>query len=125
MTVGNFGQFFLPNWPFIIETFDKIPLFRLTDRITVTHKPILIYVMKRKIDFSTLLQFFRDKPPSLPGNPEYNAAFCKILLAASSAEEASIWQLDSRNQLHPVYGTNFTFEEVRKGPGGLLQYYKR
>jgi transcriptional regulator with GAF, ATPase, and Fis domain len=70
--------------------------------------------MKPKIDFSTLLEFFRDKPPSLPGSPEYNAAFCKILVAASSAEEASIWQLDSSHQLLPVYGTNFTVEDAGK-----------
>lgn len=69
--------------------------------------------MESKIDFSKLLQFFRDKPPALPGDSNYNAEFCNILVAASSAEEASIWQLDSRNQLHPVYGTNFTPEEVR------------
>ena len=65
------------------------------------------------MDFSKLLNFFREKPPALPGEPEYNAEFCKILLAASSAEEASIWQLDSINQLHPVYGTNFIPEEVQ------------
>jgi transcriptional regulator with GAF, ATPase, and Fis domain len=69
--------------------------------------------MDRKTGFSDLLQFFKDKPPGLPGDPQYNAAFCKILVAASSAEEASIWQLDGRNQLHPVYGTNFTPEEVK------------
>jgi transcriptional regulator with GAF, ATPase, and Fis domain len=69
--------------------------------------------MDKKAGFSDLLQFFRAKPQGLPGAPEYNAAFCEILVAASSAEEASIWQLDGQNQLHPVYGTNFTSEEVK------------
>jgi len=65
------------------------------------------------MDFSKLLHFFREKSPTLPGESVYNAEFCKTLLAVSSAEEASIWQLDSTNQLHPIYGTNFTSEEVR------------
>jgi Nif-specific regulatory protein len=69
--------------------------------------------MENKMDFSKLLHFFREKPPALPGESEYNAKFCKTLLAVSSAEAASIWQLDSTNQLHPIYGTNFTSEEVR------------
>ncbi len=69
--------------------------------------------MQRQIEFSDLLQFFRAKPPAFPGDLEYNAEFCKILITASSAEEASIWQLDSRNQLHPIYGTNFTIEDVK------------
>jgi hypothetical protein len=69
--------------------------------------------MPSQIDFSDLLQFFRTKPPELPGDLEYNATFCKILITASSAEEASIWQLDNRNQLHPIYGTNFTSEDAK------------
>jgi transcriptional regulator with GAF, ATPase, and Fis domain len=69
--------------------------------------------MENQFDYSDLLQFFRAKPPALPGDPEYNSAFCKTLVQASSSEEASIWQLDSRNQLHPVYGTNFTSEDVK------------
>jgi transcriptional regulator with GAF, ATPase, and Fis domain len=78
--------------------------------------------MESKTDFSQILNFFRGKPPALPGEPEYNAAFCKTLVSASSSEEASIWQLDSRNQLHPIYGTNFIPEEVedvclREGEG--------
>lgn len=88
--------------------------------------------MKSNVKFSNLLQFFRDKAPSVPGNPDYNAAFCKILIAASSAEEASIWQLDSRNQLRPVYGTNFTPEEVKdfllregEGIGGAVVLSRR
>jgi len=78
--------------------------------------------MESKPGFSKLLQFFRDKQPALPGNQEFSAAFCRILVAAGSAEEASIWQLDSKNRLHPVYGTNFTSEEIseiilREGEG--------
>jgi transcriptional regulator with GAF, ATPase, and Fis domain len=69
--------------------------------------------MENQFDYSDLLQFFRAKPPALPGDPEYNSAFCKTLVQASSSGEASIWQLDSRNQLHPVYGTNFTSEDVK------------
>ena len=69
--------------------------------------------MENQFDYSDLLQFFRAKPPAMPGDPEYNKAFCKTLVQASSSEEASIWQLDSRNQLHPVYGTNFTSEDVK------------
>ena len=69
--------------------------------------------MQSQIGFSDLLKFFRAKQPALPGVLEYNAAFCKMLITASMAEEASIWQLDSRNQLHPVYGTNFTSEDVK------------
>ena len=88
--------------------------------------------MENKIDYSKLLQFFRDKPPALPGDPDYNAEFCKILVEAGSAEEASIWQLDSRNQLHPIFGTNFTTEEVRdvilregEGIGGAVVMSRR
>jgi len=88
--------------------------------------------MKNKIDFSKLLQFFREKPPALPGDSIFNDKFCEILVAASSAEEASIWQLDSKNQLHPVNGTNFTFEEVRdvilnegEGIGGAVVISRR
>ena len=88
--------------------------------------------MENKIDFLDLLKFFRDEPPSLPGEFEYNAIFCKILVAASSAEAASIWQLDSRKQLHPIYGTNFTSEEVKdvllrngEGIGGAVVLSRR
>jgi len=78
--------------------------------------------MENKTDFSQILDFFRGKPPALPGEPEYNAAFCRTLVKASSSGEASIWQLDSRNQLHPIYGTNFMPEDVedvclREGEG--------
>jgi Nif-specific regulatory protein len=74
--------------------------------------------MENIIDYSKLLQFFRNQPPALPGEPDYNAEFCRILVEASSAEEASIWQLDSKHRLHPIYGTNFTPEEVK---GVILQ----
>ncbi len=88
--------------------------------------------MENKINFSKLLQFFRDKPPSPPGDPDYSAAFCKLLVAASSAAEASIWQLDGSNQLHPVYGTNFDYEDVKnvalregEGIGGAVALSRR
>ena len=69
--------------------------------------------MQSQPKYSEIIKFFRETPPATPGDQLYNAAFCKILIEASSAEEASIWQLDSRNRLHPVYGTNFTSAEIK------------
>ena len=69
--------------------------------------------MKSQIDYSDLLQFFRAEPPAMAGEMAYDDELCQLLITASAAEEASIWQLDSRNQLHPVYGTNFTSEDVK------------
>lgn len=69
--------------------------------------------MESQINYSDLLQFFRAEPSAMVDELAYEAELCKLLITASSAEEASIWQLDSRYQLHPVYGTNFTSEDVK------------
>jgi len=59
-------------------------------------------------DLTNVLNFFQNKQVSTPGDDEYNAEFCHCLTGAASAEDASIWQLDSAGRLHMIYGTNIS-----------------
>jgi transcriptional regulator with GAF, ATPase, and Fis domain len=90
-----------------LASFGKNPLTKKYFRINS------LGIMEHQLNYSDLLNFFRFTPSALTGDPDYNDAFCKTLIQASACEEASIWQLDSHNQLHPVYGTNFSPEEVK------------
>jgi len=69
--------------------------------------------MEPKSEFMSLLDFFHLQQPGLPGSPEYNAAFCRLLVKAASAGQASIWQLDNQNHLHLVYSTDIRPERIR------------
>jgi transcriptional regulator with GAF, ATPase, and Fis domain len=78
--------------------------------------------MKEKSPFGEIVRFFQRLPAAIPGSPEYNAAFCLLLVGASSADAASIWQLDGESQLHLVSSTDIPNEEVgnitlRQGEG--------
>jgi Nif-specific regulatory protein len=68
--------------------------------------------MENKNHFSKILAFFRTRQTGVPGDPEYNTAFCHILSEAAFAEGVSIWQLDSEGRLHMVFGTNVDPEEI-------------
>ena len=78
--------------------------------------------MEPKSEFLSLLEFFHHQQPGLPGSPEYNAAFCRILVKAASADQASIWQLDNQRYLHLVYSTDIPPDRIlditlREGEG--------
>ena len=68
--------------------------------------------MENKNDFAKVLAFFQTQQTGIPGDSDYNAAFCHTLSGAASAEEASIWQLDNEDRLHMVLGTNVAPEEI-------------
>ena len=52
--------------------------------------------MEEKSAFSEILEFFQGRQMGVPGDPDYNAAFCHCLVKAASAEEGSIWRLAAR-----------------------------
>ncbi|UCF82419.1 MAG: hypothetical protein JSV50_14620, partial [Desulfobacteraceae bacterium] len=78
--------------------------------------------MEEKSGFSKILEFFQSKQGGVPGEPDYNAAFCHRLVTAASAEEGSIWRLDNEGQLHLVCSTDITQDQcseftLREGEG--------
>ena len=78
--------------------------------------------MEDKSGFSEILEFFQGKQVGVPGDPEYNAAFCHRLVTVASAEEGSIWRLDNEGQLHLVCSTDITQDQcfdftLREGEG--------
>ena len=68
--------------------------------------------MENKNPFTKILAFFRARQTGVPGDPDYNAAFCHALSEAASGGEVSIWQLDNEGLLHMVFGTNVALEEI-------------
>ena len=60
-----------------------------------------------------LLDFFYNKQPVEAGDPAYEVELCRKLMAASSAGEASIWELKDNGRLYLKYGTNITFNDVK------------
>jgi Nif-specific regulatory protein len=80
------------------------------------------YIMEVKSDFAEILEFFQGKQMGVPGDPDYNAAFCHCLVKAASAGEGSIWRLDDNRNLHLVCSTDITQEQrpeftLREGEG--------
>ena len=78
--------------------------------------------MEDKRGFSEILEFFQGKQVGVPGDPDYNAAFCHRLVTDASAEEGSIWRLDNEGQLHLVCSTDITQDQcfeftLREGEG--------
>lgn len=78
--------------------------------------------MNPTISFLETIRFFQRPPTGIPGSPEYNAAFCRILAESASADAASIWQVDTENQLHLVSSTDIPQDKVmditlREGEG--------
>lgn len=78
--------------------------------------------MKEKSSFLEVVRFFQRLPTAIPGSPEYNAAFCHLLVSAASADAASIWQLDAESQLHLISSTDIPHDEtinisLRQGEG--------
>ena len=68
--------------------------------------------MKKEASFLEVVRFFQRIPPAIPGSPEYNAAFCHLLAGASSADAASIWQLDTEDQLHLISSTDIPQDQA-------------
>jgi transcriptional regulator with GAF, ATPase, and Fis domain len=78
--------------------------------------------MKEKGPFLEVVRFFQRLPTAIPGSPEYNAGFCRLLASAASADAASIWQLDAESQLHLISSTDIPRDEairitLRQGEG--------
>ncbi len=68
--------------------------------------------MEEYIPFLQMVQFFHRQPISRPGSSEYNSAFCNLLSTASSADAASIWQIDSENQLQLIFSTDIPKDRI-------------
>ena len=66
-----------------------------------------------------ILTFFQSQQAKLPGDWDYDAAFCQMLASVTSAEQTSIWQLDNEECLHLVYGSNVEPEEVKAVAYGI------
>ena len=60
-----------------------------------------------------LFNFFQNKQDTDPGSPSYDKQFCAKLLAASSARQATIWELDFNEQLHIKYATNLSKADIK------------
>ncbi len=78
--------------------------------------------MEKEHGFEKVLEFFKSKQETTPGDAEYNAAFCKCLIEDASARESSIWQLNSDGRFRLVYGTNVAANQIvginlREGEG--------
>jgi len=69
--------------------------------------------MKASISFLEAVRFFQRPPAGIPGTPEYNAAFCRLLAESASADAASIWQADTENRLHLVSSTDISMDRVK------------
>jgi len=70
--------------------------------------------MKEKSPFLEVVGFFQKLPAAAPASPEYNAAFCRLLAGAASADAASIWQLDAEGRLHLISSTDIPHDEAVK-----------
>ena len=78
--------------------------------------------MKEKDPFWEVLRFFQRLPTAIPGSAKYNSIFCNLLVSATSADAASIWQLDAESQLHLISSTDIPHDEainisLRRGEG--------
>jgi transcriptional regulator with GAF, ATPase, and Fis domain len=69
--------------------------------------------MKATISFLEAVRFFHRPAAGIPGTPEYNAAFCRLLGESASADAASIWQVDAENQLHLISSTDIPMDKVK------------
>jgi transcriptional regulator with GAF, ATPase, and Fis domain len=65
------------------------------------------------ISFLEAVRFFYRPPIGIPGSPEYNAAFCRVLAESASADAASIWQVDKQNHLHLVSSTDIPLDKAK------------
>ena len=81
--------------------------------------------MKATISFLEAVRFFHRPAAGIPGTPEYNAAFCRILAESASADAASIWQVDTENRLHLVSSTDIPMDKVtdRRSRGLITPAY--
>lgn len=62
--------------------------------------------------FTKLISFFENKHSETPGDRDYNANFLRHLIAASGAQEASIWQQHLDGRLFLIYGTNISNDRL-------------
>jgi transcriptional regulator with GAF, ATPase, and Fis domain len=62
--------------------------------------------MKPASSFIEAIQFFQVPQQNNPGSPQYNDAFCHMLVKHACADAASIWQIDTSNRLHLVSSTD-------------------
>jgi len=78
--------------------------------------------MKEKGPLLEVVRFFQRLPTAVPGSPQYNAGFCRLMVSAASADAASIWQLDPESQLRLISSTDIPHDEainitLRQGEG--------
>ncbi len=70
--------------------------------------------METRFRFAELIEFFQRTPGSTPGDTDYNASFCRLLADATSADAASIWQIDHEHYLRLLFSTDIPNEDVRR-----------
>ncbi len=70
--------------------------------------------METSFPFAGLIAFFQRTPRSTPGDVEYNASFCHLLAEATSADAASIWQIDQEHYLRLLFSTDIPNGEIAR-----------
>jgi transcriptional regulator with GAF, ATPase, and Fis domain len=70
--------------------------------------------MATGFSFAGLIEFFQRTPGSTPGDADYNASFCRLLADATSADAASIWQIDQEHCLRLLFSTDIPNEDLRR-----------
>lgn len=73
-------------------------------------KPERMKMEKSGID--DLFDLFRERHSVFIPDQAFDEKFCELLLAASGAQEASIWEMGGDNRLSLKYGTNITTDEL-------------
>jgi transcriptional regulator with GAF, ATPase, and Fis domain len=132
---GHYGKFLLADIVNFVLFLDLVGLFPFGEpqRSTINAGPnptgalllaqpaMLIFFkespgkenMKPAISFADAVRFFQRPPAGIPGSPEYNAGFCRVLAEAASADAASIWQIDTDNRLHLVSSTDIPPDKAK------------
>lgn len=70
--------------------------------------------MATSFPFDDLIKFFQRTPVSTPGDQDYNASFCRLLIDATSADAASIWRIDQEHYIRPLFSTDIPNEDLRR-----------
>ncbi|MBU2455253.1 MAG: sigma-54-dependent Fis family transcriptional regulator, partial [Proteobacteria bacterium] len=65
-------------------------------------------------DIETLFDLFKEKQDTSVSQLDFDTLFCQRLVRATSAQEASIWEMGSDGRLTLQYGTNISSDEAQR-----------